>query len=67
MEVSGWLEELDYMRDVWKFVWIEDGAQCVMILGTTWMPVWLADSWDTLDTVRYLNCILKVCVAIAKS
>ena len=51
MEVSGWLEELGHMRDVWKFVWIEDGVQFVMMLGELWMPVWPADSLDTLDIV----------------
>ena len=38
-----------------------------MMLGELWMPVWPADSLDTLHTVCYLNCILKVCVAIEVS
>ena len=51
MEVSDWLEVLDQMKDVWKFVWTADGALCVMMLGELWMPVWPADSLDTLHTV----------------
>ena len=51
MEVSDLLEGLDHKRDVWRFVWTVDGAQCVMMLGELWMPVWPADSWDTLHTV----------------
>ena len=51
MEVSDWLEVLDQMKDVWKFVWTVDGALCVMMLGELWMPVWPADSLDTLHTV----------------
>ena len=39
MEVSGWLEGLNQMKVVWKFVWMEDGVQCVMMLGAMWMPV----------------------------
>ena len=27
------------------------GALCVMILGLMWMPVLLADNWDTPDSV----------------
>ena len=51
MEVSGWLEVLNQMKVVWKFVWMEDGVQFVMMLGAMWMPVWPADSLDTLDIV----------------
>ena len=51
MEVSDWLEVLDLMKVVWRFVWTTDGVQCVMMLGELWMPVWPADSLDTLHTV----------------
>ena len=41
------------MKDVWKFVCMEDGVQCVMTYGEFLMPMWPADSLDTLDTVCY--------------
>ena len=32
---------------VWRYVWMALGAPSVMTFGTTEMPVWCADTWDT--------------------
>ena len=37
----------------WKSAETKYGAQCVMMHGTTQMPVWHVDSWDSPDTVCY--------------
>jgi len=34
------------MRVEWRSVLITSGGQCVMITGTTLMPLWCADNWD---------------------
>ena len=59
MEVSDLLEGLDHKKDVWRFVWTTGGALCVMMLGELWMPVWPADSLDTLHTVSIIMCTKK--------
>ena len=39
-------EAVIYMRDVLKYVAINNGAQYVMIIGTQWMHRLHANSWD---------------------
>jgi hypothetical protein len=49
METSGWLMEEMNLKDAWKSVSMERGAQCVMIFGVAKMPLLLADNWDSLQ------------------
>ena len=37
---------------------MKPGVQCVMTHGTALMLVWLADSWDSPDTVCYIFCMI---------
>ena len=42
----------------WRSVEMKPGVQCVMTHGTALMLVWLADSWDSPDTVCYIFCMI---------
>ena len=49
-----WLEDKEYtmVLDVLKYVLVVFGEPFAVILtGIKTMPVWLADSWDTLSMV----------------
>ena len=46
MEIYGLSEDQTSMRVEWRSVLIISGGQCVMIAGTTLMPLWSASSWD---------------------
>ena len=36
--------------DVWRSATTTSGAQCVMTFGALLMPMWSADSWDSMKT-----------------
>ena len=46
MVTYGLLEAPVSMRVEWRSVLITSGGQCVMITGTTLMPLWSVNSWD---------------------
>ena len=48
METSGWLMEEMSLKDAWKSVSMEHGAQCVMIFGVGKMLLLRADNWGFL-------------------
>lgn len=52
------------MKDVLKFVTIMHGAQCVITVGMSWMPMWPANNLDTLDTVSYSDNLRQVTTAL---
>ena len=52
------------MKGVLKFVTIMHGAQCVIMVGMLWMPMWPANNLDTLDTVSYY---VKIMVTLCRS
>ena len=56
MAIYGLLEDQTSMRAEWRSVLITSGGQCVMITGTTLMPLWSVSSWDmhTLE-VSYIH------------
>ena len=45
------MEVAQYFMVEWRCVSMALGAPSVMISGTTEMPVWCADNWDTLHMV----------------
>ena len=45
---------------------MKSGDQCVMTHGTILMPVLLAGSWDSLDTVCYINYHISIAHNIHK-
>ena len=50
-----WWEVLVQMRDVWKSITMDNGALCVMTVGTLLMPMWCAVSLATLEPHLHLN------------
>ena len=45
-------EEAHSMRDVWRFVATNSGAQFVITAGLMLMQLSFADTWDILDLVQ---------------
>ena len=52
--IFGWLERMT-MREGWRFVLMEFGAQCVMTFGITGMQQWCVDNWDTQGVSLFTN------------
>ena len=51
MEQFNWLMVYHKRMAVWSSATGECGAQCVMMIGTTMMQQWCADSWAIVESV----------------
>ena len=62
MEQCAWLVVYQKTMVVWSSATGECGVQCVMILGTTMMQPWCADSWAIVQSVSFMLRKNEVCV-----
>ena len=53
---SGWLVEQHQIEVVWRSARTGRGEPSVMTYGPPLMPMWLADSWVTLEQVGHNFC-----------
>ena len=59
MEMFVWWEAPISMRVEWRCASVTSGGQCVITPGTSMMPPWSANSWDTHTLEVGASAILR--------